>query len=477
MIIQAREECSVFSPVRHDSLAAHLLLLPCLLIAISAGADGGVGSLPGPAKNLILISLDTVRPDHLGAYGYEKPTSPGFDTLAESGTLFRDAVAVSPWTLPSNATLLTGVYPLHHRARGFRTRISGLLPTLPEVFGRAGFRTAAIVSSALIDRSSGLDRGFDQFGYVSEWGRGSGGGKTPRDPGALVTEEAIRWLSRNGGAHSFLFLHYYDAHTDYSPGPVHTAAFTTPYVGDIDGSTEQLTAVLRGERRLTRADLTRLVELYDGSIRRLDDEIRKLLDFLEAEGLLETTAILVTSDHGEEFMEHGGVLHARTYFREVIGIPFVLTGPGVPRGLRLDEPVSQIDIAPTLLALAGIPIPGSMQGIDLRRYWGANPSKAVNRSLFAEADHSNRFPDQFRMLRKDRYKLIWDRASGATQLYDRTADPRERHDVSRDHPALLEELLSEIRAFDAPMASDVSLPPPSLSPDERKSLRRLGYIE
>jgi arylsulfatase A-like enzyme len=430
---------------------------------------------PGPAANLILISLDTVRPDHLGAYGYPKATSPTIDRLAEAGALFRDAVAVSPWTRPSNATLLTGVYPLHHGARTFRTKLAADVPSLPEILGRSGFQSAAIVSSMVINEKSGLDRGFDFFRYVSEWQRLPDGRKRSRDPGHRVTREAIRWLDARGESRFFLFLHYYDAHSDYIAADEFQSLFVTDYDGKVDGSTAQLTAVLRGRRRLDDGDVVHLTALYDAEVRQIDDEIRKLLEYLEQEGLEEITAVVVTSDHGEEFMEHGGVLHARTYFREVIDVPLVMAGPGVPPGWRSDAVASHVDIAPTLLALAGLPVPASMAGLDLTRYWGPSPPPAKDRYLFAEADHSNQIPDQYRMVRRANYKLIVDRRDGVARLYDLTADPDERHDVGGKHPERVREQLAALRAFEAePKASGGSL---DLSREDLEALRELGYAE
>ena len=232
---------------------------------------------------------------------------------------------------------------------------------------------------------------------------------------------------------------------------------------------------MRGRRRLDDGDLAQLTALYDAGVRQVDDEIRKLLEYLEQEGLEETTAIVVTSDHGEEFMEHGGVLHARTYFREVIDVPLVMAGPGVPPGWRSDVVASHVDIAPTLLALAGLPVPASMAGLDLTRYWGPSPPPAKNRYLFAEADHSNQIPDQYRMVRHANYKLIVDRHSGVARLYDVAADPEERRDVGGKHPGRVREHRAALRAFESePKAAGGSL---DLSREDLEALRELGYAE
>jgi arylsulfatase A-like enzyme len=351
------------------------------------------------ARNVILISLDTLRADHLGVYGYDKPTSPSLDALAARGAVFLDAVAVSPWTLPSHATMLTGLYPLHHGARSYHTRLSDSVPSLAEIFSHAGFETAAVVSSQFIDRTSGLDRGFAVYHYVQEFSQPASGPKRPRNPGALVSQEALRWLSQRSDRPFFLFLHYYDAHSNYAPKRKYRRAFVTPGErSPINGTTLQLMQVLSGKRTLSESDLERLIALYDAEIRQLDDEIQKLLNALDESGLRESTLILVTSDHGEEFMEHGGVLHARTYYTEVISVPFLMAGPGVPQAWRGELPISHIDVAPTLLSLAGLAVPKEMAGIDLSRLWRESSASVPDRYLFAEADHSNAQPDQYRMV-------------------------------------------------------------------------------
>jgi arylsulfatase A-like enzyme len=456
------------------------LLLFCLPLAWGCSREEAADS-PGPARNLILISLDTVRPDHLGAYGYPKPTSPTIDRLAQSGAMFRDAVAVSPWTLPSHATLLTGVYPRRHGARYYDSSLALDLPSLPELLAAAGFRSAAIVNSLLLEKSSGLARGFDDFQYVSEWREFPDGRKQPVDTGGQVTEAAIRWLSERGEAPFFLFLHYYDAHSNYAARGEYRQLFASDYRGEINGSTRQLMQVVKGSRQLDAADLEQLEGLYDAGLRQLDDEVARLLKHLAQETLTRDTAVLITSDHGEEFMEHDSVLHARTYYREVIGVPLIIAGPGVPQGWQSDFVASHIDMAPTLLGLAGQPVPSSMEGLDLTKLWrsgpaaDSNPSIGAERYLFAEADHHNEEPDQYRMVRSAQFKLILDRRSGASVLYDLAADPAEQRDVRRERPQLADAHLAALRSFEA--ARKGSGPSVELSSEERDALRELGYAD
>ncbi len=456
---------------RWTGVRAGLVLAGCTLAGCGEAAAPPPFA-PGPPTNLILISVDTLRPDRLGAYGHERATSPTLDRLAEEGVLFTRAVAVSPWTLPSHASLLTGVYPSRHGARDYDHRVSSGVPALAKHLRAAGFETGAIVSSTVLGPRSGLERGFDRFQQISEWSSGIGGRRL-RNPGADVTAAARAWLEAGPAEPFFLFLHYYDPHSDYAAREEFRARFVTPYAGEINGSTSQLLEVLAGARQLDAADLRRLLELYDAEIRQLDEELRSLLEGLDAGGLSGRTALLVTSDHGEEFMERGAVLHARTYFDEVIAVPLILRGAGVPRGMRSEIPASLVDVAPTLLSLVGLPVPPSMEGRDLSALWRSGAPRPGPRYVFAEADRAHGVPDRFRMVLDERYKLIADRVSGETQLYDLREDPGERHDLAGERPDLVRERLEALEAW---VARGVAQPSPvDLSEEDREALRALGY--
>jgi arylsulfatase A-like enzyme len=248
--------------------SAHLgqSLMLCLWVAVIGCSDRPTAIVeipPGAARNVILISLDTVRADHLSAYGYERATSPSLDGVATQGALFRNAVAVSPWTRPSHTTLLTGVYPLLHGARSWDTTLSDSVPTLAEIFERDGWRTGGVVGAQLLDESSGLSRGFETYEYIREWHGPDDGARKARNAGNLVTDEALSWLSDRDNRRFFLFLHYYDVHSNYAAQTKYQRMFDRePQRSEIDGSTSQLLEVLDGKRKLSEPDLGKLVALY-----------------------------------------------------------------------------------------------------------------------------------------------------------------------------------------------------------------------
>lgn len=319
---------------------AGLSAVAALLLASCAGR-----SPSGPPKPeiVILISIDTLRADHLGCYGYPRKTSPYLDRLASEGTLFEDAMTPAPWTLPAHASLLTGLYPSRHGVKGFGHYLPAKIDTLAQLLHRQGYVTAAVVNSHLLTSRSGLDRGFREFVYLEEV-------VPQREPTKGIIDQATSWLGRFREQKLFLFVHTYDVHSDYKAEERYEREFVRPYVGRADGTSRQLMAFREGKAALGRGDASHLIDLYDAGIRQTDDELLRLTDYLRASGLLERTLLVITSDHGEESFEHGGVLHGKTQYQEVVKVPLILRGPGIPKGRRVAAPVSLLDVMPTLLA-------------------------------------------------------------------------------------------------------------------------------
>jgi arylsulfatase A-like enzyme len=377
--------------------------------------------------------------------------------------------------------MFTGLYPSHHGVKDYSHRLPAESVTLAEILRARGFETLAVVNTwNLANPSFEVFQGFDadDAHYVRESEVRPDGSQTILNTGAEVAATArARLAARDRRQPFFLFAHFYDAHTDFTPEPEYRERFVRPYAGRLDGSTGQLFQLRAAGVQLGPADLQHLRDLYDAEIRQLDDVVAGFLAFLEEEGLDEDTLIVLTSDHGEEFQEHGGLLHGRTQYQELLAVPLIVAGPGVPRGVTVDTPVSLVDLLPTVLARLGIPAPAGVDGVDLAPAWsgGALPERLI----FGEADHNNVVDgkpviDIKRMARAGREKLHLDRHTDDVQLYDLGADPAESRDLAASAPERVAALRAALARFlDGAVDSSASGAVPTA--EELELLRELGY--
>jgi arylsulfatase A-like enzyme len=225
------------------SRATARVLVVGLLVATMVGCQRHRPA-PPPAR-VLLVSIDTPRPDHLGAYGYARPTSPHLDAFAKGGVVFEDVTSTAPWTLPAHASLFTGVYPGRHGLATSNAKLSDSVATLATQLATSGFATAAVVNSNYLSQTFGLERGFQRFRYVVE-------SVTQREPSRAITDQALAWAKELAGQRWFLFFHYYDVHSDYRSLPEYEAQFVRPYAGTLDGTTAQLMAFRKGGCGSTR---------------------------------------------------------------------------------------------------------------------------------------------------------------------------------------------------------------------------------
>jgi choline-sulfatase len=448
------------------------VLLALALSASHATAEGAAGDVEGPTRHLILISIDTLRPDHLGAHGYARPTSPNIDRLAAQGVVFLDATSTSPWTLPAHATMLTGLYPSRHGLKDHVNHLSDSVPSLATRLRREGYRTMALINSHNLSRQYGLDQGFERLHYFSEFDDPDATQRAIVNRGEEITDKAIQWLKKRDRRPFFLFVHYYDVHTDYGPRQEYRDLLVRPYSGPMTGATSQLGQLRREEKRIQPEDVRHLIDLYDGEIRQLDDTLAKLFGFLDKEALTDETLLVITSDHGEEFMEHGSYMHGRTHYQEVIAIPWIMRGPGLPSGLRIDWPVSLVDMVPTVLGLLGKPGEG-FDGANLAPYLNDAGQRPDDRLLFSEADHKNVELDMYRMVRQGRFKLIYNRKTQELGLFDLEEDPGEQTSVDQQRSGLVLMLKKQLDGFSADQRDGERIPPPS--PETLRLLKELGY--
>lgn len=343
-----------------------LVLVGSLLA--SACNDGPRSSARASTRpNVVFVCIDTLRADHLGAYGYGKrPTSPALDRLADESTVFEDVSSTAGWTKPSVPSFLTGTYPLQHgvyegsskTVQGETSHVlSDEAETLAEAFQAAGWRTGAFVKNAQLNRGNGFEQGFDLY----------------RDQVGDARElrwQALDWIdageSAGDGRPFFLYLHFLDAHWPY-PIPDEAALRFASEEG-LAAFRQHEWKELRdkineGERAPTPGELELLLQLYDAGIRYVDDQLGILFQGLDRRGLWDDTLVCVISDHGEEFMEHGRIGHGHGLYEDLLEVPWILRIPGRDRS-RVASPVSLVDVFPTLAGIVGLAVPEAVVGHD-----------------------------------------------------------------------------------------------------------------
>ena len=313
-----------------------------------------------PDYNVLVITIDTLRPDRLGCYGYNRPTSPRIDEVAARSVLFEQVVCSSPQTLPSHASIFTGLHPRTHKSISHESVLPGDATTLAEILSERGYQTAAFISSHVLDRKYGLNQGFDKYWQVNE-------GMRPRqremaqqrgiDP---TTNEVLSWLKDNGRSKFFAWIHWFHPHRPYVPPLEVRARFVDNYLGDANSSTEFIMKVWREEIDLPEEDLRYISQLYDGEIAFTDQQVGRVLDALDSLGVSDRTIVVITADHGEMLYEHEYYFgHDIALYEECIRVPLVIDHPGLgvtPK--RLPGLVQSIDIFPTVLDFLGIDEPG-----------------------------------------------------------------------------------------------------------------------
>ena len=354
---------------------------------VAAACVCGCSRTPAATRGYILISIDTLRADRLGSYGHDRDTSPFIDSLASRGVLFENAYVQLPGTLPSHMSIFTGLYPAEHGVYPPNGILSDRIKTLPEVFSAHGFRTAGYTEGGYVHGGYGFARGFDEF----------------RDDAWKIECDVERTLARGmdflerlaAGDRFFLFLHTYAVHDPYpdvrSPDAYHfpIETYARPFwpQGPPAGSVEPVGPRLMELNRQGEMPDERTLEyyraLYDAQILYLDDLLREFFARLEDLGLADDVTVVLTSDHGEEFAEHGQLLHEQVY-RETLHVPLIMVHPDLDDGRRVGELVESIDIAPTLLELAGIEFPSPVSGRSLLPLLAGNAAADRPREAFAE---------------------------------------------------------------------------------------------
>ncbi|HVP57889.1 MAG TPA: sulfatase [bacterium] len=376
--------------------------------------------------NVVIIAVDSLRPDHLGCYGHTKPTSPNIDQLARDGVLFENVISQASWTTPSFGTILTGLYPSQHGALTINDMIGATVPTLATILKSKGYATAAIVNAPALSPGFGFQRGFDTYDIAEVETRKA----------AAISEAGLKWVDSVGRKPFLLFLHYFDAHLPYSPPPPYDTLFDAGYKGwlgrvfEPESIAPSRAALLAAMKEWSPEDWDFVKALYDGEIRSTDDGIGILLRGLEDRGLKQSTLLVFVSDHGQEFFEHGAYGHGHSLHAEVLRVPLIFEFPGkLPQARRVQQQVRLLDVTPTILTLLGVKAETKFEGADLVPLaTGRGPAEASpGAALPATIAYSEgvRLGGEMKAITTPAWKVIHHVESGSTEVFDLRSDPGE----------------------------------------------------
>lgn len=393
-----------------------------------------------PTPDILLITLDTTRADRLGSYGYSAAETPALDALAESGVRFDRARAQVPLTLPSHASLLTGTYPrvngVHVNAEA---RLGDNLPTLAEELERRGYRTAAFVSSFVLDAVFGLDRGFDLYDDTMGIREQSDSFEAERKADRIV-DAALNWLGLESAQPAFTWVHFYDPHTPYEP--------PAPYAA-------------------------RLADPYDGEIAFVDAQVARLVSWLEESGKRDNTLVVVAGDHGEALGDHAEPEHGLFVYDSTIRVPMILSWPArLPAGVVPSADVQLLDLYPTILELAGAPRYDSSDGVSLVELLHGGkpgPRTVYGASRYGEIGYGWA---PLRFLIHDGWKYI---EAPQPELFDLARDPGETTNLAQDHAAKADELRRHLVDLEAELVPHDAVAV-DLDPEALAKIESLGYV-
>jgi arylsulfatase A-like enzyme/Tfp pilus assembly protein PilF len=430
---------------RGQVAAAVLCLLVSFCAACRRNETGGSDAAAPRDLNVLLITLDTTRADHLSCYAPGHARTPNLDALAARGVRFAHATAQVPLTLPSHACIMTGSYPMVHQLRdmgGFVLDKSH--PTIASLMQSAGFATAAFVGSRAVAHHFGLSHGFDT--YDDDMGPQTEEGKLPgifaERRAGVVSDHALDWLKQNGRRRFFLWAHYYDPHQPYDP--------PEPYKHEYAKS------------------------LYDGEIAYMDEQVGRLLSGLDQLGIASRTLVIAVGDHGESLGEHGEATHGIFLYDATLHVPLLVAGPDVPRGKVIDDQVRSIDIHPTVMEFLNLPSSSEAQGVSLWPLLRQGTHVRSNYS-YGETIYPRTYMgwSELRAMRTDTWKFI---LAPHPELYNLEHDPGETQNLIPNHPAEADQLQKKIWEIAGTQARTEKVETVPVDEQTRQELASLGYV-
>jgi arylsulfatase A-like enzyme len=452
-----------------------------LLVACLGCAVGCKSQTPPP--NVVVIVIDTLRADRLGCYGNQLGLTPFLDDLAKQGVVFANAYAPSSWTSPSVASLFTSRYASQHQVTWSDSKLSEAEITLAEKLKTVPYVSGGFSANLLVSGRTGYAQGFDLLGYVSP---SEQEGLKTRAP--HLQREALEWLDRwSGTVPRLLYLQYMEPHSPYDPPEPFRSRFLDGVEAGLDAkaANEKLARFELG--KISASEVALLESLYDGEVAAVDSELQSLFGELERRRFLENAVVVVTSDHGEEFLDHGSFAHGLSLYNEVIRIPLIIVGAGIASGRIVNENVSLVDIAPTLLDLLDLPAEPLFEGRSLvplltggwyrrlRSFGRSTPAVDVISELLPKRAGGMDLRKHTSALVRESLKLLFS-PHGTPELYDLAVDTGERH----PNPPSLAESSTVLQAalqegVGRLVTSESARESAPLDAATREKLRQLGY--
>ncbi len=470
-----------FGPFRFLRQSAILLFI--IAFTVLTGLFAGVAfCLENPEEkdyNVILISIDALRADHLSTYGY-KPAAPDIESFSRRCTVFSQAYSQTSWTLPSHISMLTSEYPSFHKVIFNDRRLPPQKRTLTEILRDHGYNTAAFVSAPYAKALFGFDQGFNTYddSIAGDMKLGSHRQITSTQ----LNDKINSWLDAAGPEKFFLFLHYWDVHSDYIPPYPYNIMFYPEYQGNLDVNRYWFNSSINSN--ISENDLAYLISQYDGEIAWVDAHIGDLIRKLYDMNLMNRTNIILTSDHGEEFFEHGGKTHRKTIYEEVLHVPLIMYIPDRKPEI-INTPATHVDLPPTVLSLLGKSYPKEFQGLDLfspeddlKRL----PEWAVlnqDRLIYHELHKKERLLTvgaRFYMQNEPHMLFYHMKKKRDAELMNVLRDKDVTERFMRDHPRIYEKVLDKIKSYLKQSGKTAGMTG-TLDEDTRKQLETLGYIE
>ncbi|RPJ48318.1 MAG: hypothetical protein EHM19_02195 [Candidatus Latescibacterota bacterium] len=453
-------------------MRTRVLSLALLLLALACARDR-----EPLVDSILLVTIDTCRADRIGCYGNANAFTPTLDRLASQGVLFLNCVTQVPSTLSSHATILTSLYPRNHGVPRNGFALPEDVQTIAQIFADRGFQAAAFVGAFPVDHSFGLDRGFSVYDDTTE--SGPLGGELERSASS-VTERAVAWLRQTGERPFFAWVHYFDPHWPYDPPKIYAEARRPDPGRYSPKSLADANAIQFGLVPFDDKDREVFFAAYDGEIHYVDGALALLLESIP-EARRDRMLIVITGDHGEGFGRHGAFGHGKYLWSNALEVPLILYGPTVCPAPRIEPAtVRLLDLAPTILEAAGVPVPDHFEGqslLDAAR-GPIEPRIAISEASKPwSVEEGAEYPNELKAksIWDDRWKFILTPYSGKKELYDLRVDPGEANNLIEREPRIARRLERELLEWSRDNEPEEAGDDRTVEQDVRERLKSLGY--